>query len=396
MLIFDTAGLPVSDTIPPIKFTTNHRRFFDLLSTGWLEPKRDDLPLLFGIEHPVADAAEVATDGEIPLTITLDPAKLPNVPVATLNQDGSWDETMFDDVTDGEDEAILWPGAIPAFAIDGVDTPTRENLEQLTLLCRRRTENLTLGDIPFTVGFENKPCPSIFPPDHIKLERSVNVPKDNDRIAGAFAIASWLAPDADLMDEYIGKAPWLKYRIYTRGEHNPSDFNECIWLAARDNFIQHDRSKQTNIVELAGKIADTTKTLADGKFADQADSWLGQTRDVIIRTIAVKAKKPPSEIAGNGVLVALLCGDARRFQSWRMSSIGKPAVMTAGLLVGLRHGFSNLPQNMRGNRKNRDAIQATTFCEIGRSYNWPVSHLKDISVPVPQYPMESMAVDRGL
>ena len=184
--------------IPWLGLATDHRRLFDALQGGWLRPLEPLVGILVGIGKYVPERNTIPAGHPILVRMKLDVEKLPVLAV-NVYREGRWTHSPLY-ALGPSDEALYWPGVLPAFAISDLLVSTEEERARLTGMARR-VSNVELPEEVVRVDVESGETfePDLPLPEVEGLPR-LCLPSGEDAAHGAMCMAVWAVPRTD---------PWL-------------------------------------------------------------------------------------------------------------------------------------------------------------------------------------------
>ena len=357
---------------PVLTIETNHRRFFDMLADGWLHPKPPtwkNHPLLIGVNNKIADVDELPKADEIGVSLTFDIDQLPyDVRVAVPESNGVWSERPLAEIENPEG-AALWLGPIPSFALQSVGVREPHHLTNIVSM-NRTDRKFDIASFGWTVDPDQE-CQHVILPLLGEMKPQVVLPDHQNAVAGALALSAWAVPDQSEVRE---TAPWLRNGVGAKDPIGLDNFGECIWVAARD-VLRRD-GYQDDPQESAWHIATAACAIDDGKFKSEAQRWLSDTHRILRRAATIQEVSASFIAPAVAAQVALLKNDFRSIEKWTRQTNADPKanrglVLTTALLSGLALGYSKLPDRIRGNAAERQAVQITAARMLECWHQWP-------------------------
>ena len=380
--------------MPELGLTTDHRRLFGALASGWLRP-------LDGKETQALSVGGFARESELPSTghriavrLCLDPSKLPNLDAPVL-RDGQCVSARVHDLRPSDD-AVHWPGALPAFAISSVAVSSSEERDRLVGMSRQ-TQNVDLRNMaPNIVGAMDDLVFDAAPPGGARA--TLEVPSNHDSIHGALTMAVRIVPciepwmkllqasiahDQKKLDATAANlnARWWRFPPWQRRTERPETLAEYLWLAATDTFQddcdEQQPSRPRNLLE---RIA--AHALADGgdEHADAISAWQEATVRILNADAALQLQGWRENPVGLAIQLVLTRPDPERFKTWftDMPALPPGVAWSAATLCGLLNGYRRLATDVRGCALQREllSIEALSACSPqSAEVRWPSGRL---------------------
>ena len=366
----------------------DHRRLLDALQDGWLRPLQE-YGFLVGLENYVSERDMVSTGYLIPIHIKMDPTKLPFLDVR-IQREEHWVKSNLDGVKSG-DRMLYWPGALPTFAISEVAVPTEEERVRLIGMARH-VSNVNLPEIVVTAGSKCQGGvePNISPPE---LLARFEIPSSEDAIRGAMSMAVWGVPRIDPWLDVLAasldsnstpdlqsaavavEATWWRFPPWVQrsSDMQPSDLQECLWLAAVDVFY-NQVDKGIDGYELTDKIAQEASHFGCVKMPNTISEWRKNTLSFLRAETTVQLSEWRTCPVGIAIQLVLARPEPTIFKTWFKDLPGlSPAVAwSAATLCGLLHGYRKLDTQFRGDELQREflSIYALRACEGAPDIDW--------------------------
>ena len=360
---------------------TNHRRLFDALQDGWLQPLPSDDYLVMGIDKYARERASQSPKYPISVRMKLDLKKLPNLEVVTRHH-GEWLSRPLDAI-ESSDGRLCWPGALPAFAISEFSVSTEEQRAHLVGLARQ-VANVQLSDVDVTVGdrvvevdVPNESAPSI-------VSRLV-IPDELDAILGAMCMAIWAVPRVDpwmaLLTETLAAdskrlaalttelgARWWRFPLWaTRKKAEPTDLQDSLWLSAMEVFQEQSGDRSVRSSELADQIASTVCTA----HADETARWCQATHSILRADTLIQFDHWQECPVGIAIQLVLTRAEPAKFKTWfhDRPNLAPAVAWSAAALCGLLSGYKRLGNEFRGDADQRAhlCIHALRACSTDTS-----------------------------
>jgi alkylated DNA repair dioxygenase AlkB len=363
----------------------NHRQWLDLLADDWWPLKNSNLPLNLGVGAPIDVDLP---DGHIAVIAWIDPAHLPNMGVSVL-RDGQWLEIDLATLR-STDQAVLWPTAIPLFAIESFST-SGENERQRLLAFAKAYSGLMPLTQAINVG-QHPPhrCTNDDRPDLGLLAQ----PDNWDAMRGAAAMAVWAVPAVgpwlDVLCESLslknnGKladrlgAPWWNEPPWKKPQPiaTAASYQMALWRAILTAFASvriRDGWQPHRVLDQI--LAQLTAWDLEGQYLGQLDSLAYETRAILQDRQQVDAARGINDPLGLTLQLILLRPQPEKFATWRNDLLAMPPVVwwTGAVLSGLISGFRRLDAHHTGLPASRRllALRIWQFSDDAPlAKNWP-------------------------
>ena len=366
-----------------------HRRLFGALSAGWLYPLTPDVGQVVGVGSVVRTPVQAASRYAISVRLSLNIGKLPDLEVPIFRK-GEWTFGRLVDIQ-LSDEAVYWPGAIPAFAISSVSVSSAEERHRLIGMARA-VSNVDFSDFPIDIADTDDECVHASgPPCETKDELAV--PPCQDAIFGGLTMAVWAVPriepwmdvlkasvaaDPDRLDDATAtvEAPWWRFPPWQQrpeGTHTPA---ECLWLAAIDVFQDHCNERQLRSRDLLEHTTKCAIRFGSERFNDEIAAWQASTARILRTEATVQLEGWRKNPVGVAIQLVLTRPDPDRFKTWfkDMPNLPPGVAWSAATLCGLLNGYKRLATAFRGCALQREllTVAALSACspQLAKMH-WP-------------------------
>ena len=370
-----------------------HRRLFGALSAGWLYPLAPDVGQVVGVGSVVRTPVQAASRHAICVRLSLDIGKLPDLEMPIFRK-GEWTFGRLVDIQ-LSDEAVYWPGAIPAFAISSVSVSSAEERHRLIGMARA-VSNVDFSDFPIDIADTDDECVHASgPPCETKDELAV--PPCQDAIFGGLTMAVWAVPriepwmdvlkasvaaDPDRLDDATAtvEAPWWRFPPWQQrpeGTHTPA---ECLWLAAIDVFQDHCNERQLRSRDLLEHTTKCAIRFGSERFNDEIAAWQASTARILRTEATVQLEGWRKNPVGVAIQLVLTRPDPDRFKTWfkDMPNLPPGVAWSAATLCGLLNGYKGLATAFRGCALQREllTVAALSACspQLAKMH-WPGGRL---------------------
>ena len=301
----------------------------------------------------------------ISVRVKLSPKGLPTLDVSVF-RDGRWVTSGIQDV-EPTDQALYWPGVLPAFAVSELTVSTQEERSRLVQLTRV-TSNLDLRHVPVRVSAARDEIfePSVPPPE---LTSNLDVPDIEDAIHGALSMAVWGVPRMarwlDLLIASLGsdqarlsakarevEAPWWRFPPWRRPleVRRLSCLQECLWLAAIKVFRGESRQDIGGGLGLPEQIAADASHHGDKEVEGSIRAWRESTQKVLRGQAEISIERWRSNPVGIALQLVLTRPRPVVFKGWfkQLPDLPPPIAWSAAALCGLLYGYRRLDTEFRG------------------------------------------------
>lgn len=384
---------PSSDELPWLGLVMDHRQLFDALQDEWLRPPEGAVGWALGVRAFATGGATAGPGNRIMTHLEVNLALLPSVEVL-VRRDRRWVATSIAHVSP-EDEALLWPGALPGFAISRVLVATTEEQRRLEALARQ-VSNVALPGAGLELLAEKRtwsgetPLPADVP-------AGLLLPPDLDAIRGATAMAVWAVPRIepwlDLLTESLAlqstrlpqlarqvSAPWWAWPPWLQApdSEQPTNLQERLWLAAIQELLGRHSGEAVGSVELVQAIA--TAAARGSSEADSAalDRWAQETLRLLRADTTLSLEDWKAAPVGKALQLVLLRSEPASFKTWpeELPTIPPAVWWSAATLCGLLRGYRRLELQFRGEAAQRQllSIHALRTCSSAAAeVAWPTA-----------------------
>lgn len=386
-------GVEPADTARPrLGLTTDHRRLFGALASGWLHPLEGNAALPLRVGGFASECEAPPAGHRIAVRLCLNASKLPNLDVL-ICPDGQWMPRRLHDLSP-LDGAVQWPGAIPAFAISSVEVSSAEEKDRLVGMSSQ-TQDLDLSDVEIRVV--NDAFKDPFVAARNETETRLAIPAEHDAILGALTMAVWAVPRIDpWMDvlqaaiagdpaELESKAAhvvadWWQLPPWQQQPDHPRARREPLWLAAVNTFRSDcTESQLASPQQLLDQVA-TQAAAHGGKDVHDAAAWLDGTARILRAEATIQLEDWRKNPVGLAIQLVLTRPDPARFKTWFKDKPSLPpgVAWSAATLCGLLNGYKRLGRDVRGCALQREllSIEALAACSPQLAgLRWPTGRL---------------------
>ena len=380
--------------LPQLGLTTDHRRLFGGLATGWLCPLEDRATQVLRVSGFARESIPPPDEHRIAVRLCVDLRKLPDLKVSVL-RNGQWVVAAhLDDLQ--PDDAVFWPGAIPAFAISSAAVPSSEEKDRLIGMSRL-LQNVDLSDVEITVvGAMDDPVFPTAPP--CETATKLTTSPEQDAIQGALTMAVWAVPRIDpwldVLRASVGPdrkaleassaaldARWWRLPPWRRRSECVDTFDDCLWLAALDVFQgdghQQQRSRPHDLLD---RIVMEAEARGGRPVGGIISAWQESTVRILSADAQVQSQGWRENPVGLAIQLVLTRPRPDRFKTWFKDKPDLPpgVAWSAATLCGLLNGYSRLPSDVRGCALQQElvAIEALSVASPqSASMRWPNGRL---------------------
>ncbi len=371
---------------------TDHRRLFGALADGWLRPLQSTAGVLIGVGTYAVEQTDAPGGHPIVVRIRLDAAKLPALAVS-VRRGQRWVSCCLREI-EATDEALYWPGALPAFAFCGISISTEEERQRLEGLARS-VSNVDLAATALRVGADSEEAvefADVLP----EVSSTFVVPGDEDAIHGAMSMAVWAVPRIDPWLDVLKaslasdrarlpeaaaevEAGWWRGPPWMRPSDDPppAGVDECLWRAAVDVFRDRSAERPIGPRERAERIKTGALRFGGLSAASEAMStWLHDTHRVLRAESTIHFDDWRAGPVGVALQLVLTRSEPGAFKTWFRDRPDLPPAVawSAAALCGLLHGYRGLDTQFRGGALQREllSILALRACAgDGQDIDWP-------------------------
>lgn len=385
---------PTAGTLlPQLGLTTDNRRLFDAIATGWLHPLEGNAVQALSVGGFARECEPQSAGHRIAVRLGLDASKLPNLDVPVLRH-GQCVSARLHDIRPSDD-AVHWPGALPAFAISSVAVSSSEERDRLVSMSRHM-QNVDLRDImPKVVSAVDDLVLEAALPGSTKA--MLKIPSNHDSLHGALTMAVRVVPCIDPWIELLQAsiahdqekleskairldARWWRFPPWQQRTKRPETLAECLWLAATEIFLGDCNEREPSRPrELLARIA--AQALVKGSEHNHAISaWQETTARILNAEVTLQLQGWRQNPVGLAVQLVLSRPDPERFKTWfkDMPSLPPGVVWSAATLCGLLNGYTRLASDIRGCALQREllSIEAFSACSPqSTQVRWPIGRL---------------------
>ena len=384
---------PAGTAVPRLGLTTDHRRLFGALASGWLQPLRGNSALLLCVGGFASESEAPPAGHRIAVRLRLNTSKLPNLDVP-VRRDGQWAPRRLHDLCT-PDSAVQWPGAIPAFAISSVEVFSAEEKDRLVGLSRQ-AQDLDLSDVEIKVANDAISDPYVAATNDTVAKLAI--PPEHDAILGALTMAVWAVPRIDpwmdVLQAAIAGDPagleskaahvdalWWCFPPWQQQIEHPQTLGESLWLAAADAFRSDcTESQPASPQQLLDQIAMQATAHGDEDFHDGISAWLEGTARILRADTTIQLEGWRQNPVGLAIQLVLTRPDPARFKTWFKDKPSLPpgVAWSAATLCGLLKGYKRLGSDVRGCALQREllSIEALAACSPQLAgLRWPTGRL---------------------
>jgi len=395
LLVGESAGRAQTTNVAPLRLglMVEHRRLFGALSAGWLYPLAPDVGQVVGVGSVVRTSVQAASRHAIFVRLSLNIGKLPDLEVPIFRK-GEWTFGRLLDIQ-LSDDAVYWPGAIPAFAISSVSVSSAEEKHRLIGMARA-VSNIDFSDLPIDVADAEDECaPAPAPPCETKDELAV--PPCQDAIFGGLTMAVWAVPRIDpwmdvlkasvaadpdrLVDATAGvEAPWWRFPPWLQRHDDAQTPAECLWLAAIDVFQDDCNERQLRSRDLLERTVEHATGISSERFNDEIATWQASTTRILRAEATVQLEGWRKNPVGVAIQLVLTRPAPDRFKTWfkDMPNLPPGVAWSAATLCGLLNGYKRLATAFRGCALQREllTVAALSACspQLAKMH-WPGGRL---------------------
>lgn len=382
------AESPLQDTDRWLGMEISHRRLFDALQSGWLQPHASQAGHLLADRAFLREPDGAAGSYPIRLRIKLNAAKLPEMRIRRRRP-----------------RILFWPGALPTFAISELAVRTEEERVRLTSLAASFS-NIELPAEPTVAPSDRCIDPNGLKPERLpasdtpgahrkpKHQRPRSeqppergIPDTVDAQQGAMSMAIWavprMAPWLDLLVASLDgndklqttadkvDAPWCAAPPWAQDAKqrtsNLGDSQELLWRATGMVFAA--ASADTPGRELAEEIAQ------EARSCPETAAWLESTRRILRAESTIELDQWQSRPVETAIQLVLARPQPTRFITWLNDMPELPPAIwwSAALLCGLLTGYLRLDSKFRGSAAQQEALTIHAFrtCGGNGAVAWP-------------------------
>ena len=350
--------------------SVGHRELFQALECGWLRPHwpGDGVPLCANggyVDHPADGAQE--RPNNIPVHLDFDAAPLPAVAVTDTS---TARHVPSDAIAAGS--TVLWPGALPMFALSALTTGTEEHAARLRALMRNFSNIATHAQLRIAAVDQVSP-----PADLTPVGGNVLVPDQHtNAVAGALHMGLYALPRMRPWIDHLAAtcardtpgasacaqtaaqvgAPWLRDVPWRRAYsmRSAADVESRLWTMALNTLP----------VRVLPLLPALDRIVAN---AGVAEAWQEYAAGVRSATTGIRLDAPRGEHVATALLMLSLRTAPEDFATWFQHASLSPSIGWSGaLLCGLEHGYSKLPHTFRGT-PSEQAFVATTALDATRA-----------------------------
>ena len=386
------SGVP--GAVPQLGLTTDHRRLFGALATGWLRPLAGKATQALSVGGFARECELPSVGHRIAVRLCLDPSKLPNIDAPFL-RDGQRVSARLHNLR-RSDDAVHWPGALPAFAISAVAVASIEERDRLVGLSRQ-TQNIDLRDtVPTVAGAMDDPVFDAAPPSSTK--ETLEIPPNYDSTHGALTMAVRVVPCIDPWMELLQAsvthdqnglgakaihldASWWRFPPWRQRTERPETLAEYLWLAATDTFKGNCNEKEPSRPrELLARIAEHALASGGAEHSHAISTWQECTARILNADSTLQLQGWRQNPVGLAVQLVLTRPDPERFKTWfkDLPALPPGVAWSAATLCGLLNGYRRLAPDIRGCALQREllSIEAFSACTPHPTeMRWPLGRL---------------------
>ncbi|PTU04252.1 hypothetical protein DBR45_02810 [Pseudomonas sp. HMWF031] len=351
----------------PLVIEMDHRSWMRFLSEEWLFPETSSGVLLgVGLPCETHIPEKFTTVG-----VWFDQTKLPNSSVMAW-RDGAWVSVSLANLHPS-DQAILWNGPLPLFAVDHFSVPSSNNRAHL-LAQVSNFADIDTPQQPVEVFLGSKISVPI--PTRQKFPFGLKKPPANwDALRGAAAMAldcvpaigpwlqvlcGWFSREQSVVSAQILDAPWLGLALWSR-EGQSSDQHSPLWRAIIDVFSDSNTRTDWRSDLVLSAVCSRARALGGNgeRLTRLQDSTEKLLKDLGgIRDLGIK-----DDVLELAFQLVLLRHKPERYVHWKKDrpSIPPGAWWTGAILTGYLAGFRALPLQLRGSIEARKSLSLSTW-----------------------------------
>lgn len=372
-LPMDFAAQARSDTTAAVwlGLCLTHRQLFDGLQDEWIKPREAGIGHVLGVRR-YATHTDLAEPGNLIIThLQLDPHDLPRVQIL-VQRAGHWRPCYTDEI-EATDEAVFWPGLLPAFSFSSILVERQEEVARLLGMATAVSNVLLPGNVRKLHGDEQKAL--IEEPAEADSLPRLLLPEAFDSIRGATSMAIWgvprIAPWLDLLSasltrdmprlEHLARKldapfwvypPWFKTSVADT-ESNSLPLQTRLWLAASEIFREAAQNPMDqSATDIAQAIHDRVQKSALHLDGAALGTWIDQTIRILRGDSALQDSFPTaSDIANVGTVIQMVLArpSPTLFRSWLddLPTVPPAVWWSAAALCGLQSGYRRLDVRFR-------------------------------------------------
>ena len=378
---------------PQLGLTVVHRRLFGALGAGWLSPPESNVGQVLGVGGFAKETIQAVSRHAIAVRLGLDASKLPDLEVPIFRK-GQWTFGHLRDIVPS-DEAVCWPGAIPAHAISSVSVSSVEEKHRLIGLTRAAS-NIDLSDLSVDVADAKDECRHV-PDPPCETGDTLVVPPHQDAIFGGLTMAVWAVPRIDPWMDVLKasvaadasrlakatiavEAPWWRFPPWRQPHEDARTSAECLWLAAIHVFQDDCEKQQLRPRDLLERTGERAMEFCGEVFTDEIAAWQANTARLLRSEAMLQLQGWRENPVGVAIQLVLTRPDPERFKTWfkDMPNLPPGVAWSAATLCGQLNGYKRLATAFRGCALQRELLSIAALSACSPQWaetRWPSGHL---------------------
>ena len=363
----------------------DHRQWLKLLADDWWPLQDTPASLHLGIGLPLETPihADRAT-----IIAWIDPAQLPNM-LVQVYRESKWREINLHELS-ANDEEVIWPGAIPLFAITAFSATSTEHKTRLQALS---TQFGNLAPVEQAIQVQSYTCRPIAP-SAPPIACLLAPPTNWDRLRGAAAMAVWAVPAVKPWlavlcqalslqpDQTIANtlgAPWWNEPPWKKPVQPDSTATSilaltpalALWRAMLNIFSQTDIQHGWQRNKLFEHILQEVEK--SGIDMNHYAQLKAETRAILADQGTIDAKRGSDDPVGLILQLLLLRPKSEEFITWKDDLPAMPPIVwwSGAMLSGYLTGYSGLETHFLGSVRCRRLLALRTWQFNSDFPAWP-------------------------